>query len=112
MLQPAACGGWGFVLPVPAYIPLFDAQIFLPGERRRYEESLKHIFGTTAADIMTTPVRTISPDAQLEDLATLMVTERVNPVPVVENNRLVGIVSHTDVIRILEEIEPEALRSS
>jgi CBS domain-containing protein len=58
--------------------------------------------------MMTEDVVTISPDAEMQDLADLMVKRRVNPVPVVENEVLVGIVSRADLIRMMaHELESE-----
>jgi CBS domain-containing protein len=58
---------------------------------------------------MTEPVITISPEAEVQDLAELMVKRRFNPVPVVENGVLVGIVSRADLIRMMaRELESEA----
>jgi CBS-domain-containing membrane protein len=55
---------------------------------------------------MTTPAPTIAADAEIEDLASLMVEEDVNPIPVVdEAGRMVGIVSHTDVLQVFEDAE-------
>ena len=56
------------------------------------------MLGTHAADIMTAEVVAIGPDDTVEDLAELMVKRRLNPVPVVENGSLVGIVSRADLI--------------
>jgi CBS domain-containing protein len=50
---------------------------------------------------MTEKVVTVGPDEELEDLAEVMVKKRVNPVPVVEDDRLVGIVSRSDIIRMM-----------
>jgi CBS domain-containing protein len=52
---------------------------------------------------MTAPVLTIGPDAEIEDLAELMVRRRVNPVPVVEAGKLIGIVSRSDIIRLMAD---------
>jgi CBS domain-containing protein len=88
----------------PRYLPLLDARIPMGGQRE-YQEMARRILGMTAHDIMTEPVHTIGPDADMEELATLMVEERANPVPVIENGRLIGIITHTDVIRTLEEAQ-------
>jgi CBS domain-containing protein len=85
----------------PRYLPLLDAMIPLGGQHE-YQEILRHILGLTARDIMTTPVKTIDADAEIEDVATVMVENRANPLPVMEDERMVGIVSHTDLIRTLE----------
>jgi CBS domain-containing protein len=91
----------------PRYLPLLDAMIPMGGQRE-YQEMARRILGMTARDIMTEPVNTIGPDADMEELATLMVEEHANPVPVIENDRLVGIITHTDVIRTLEEAQEPA----
>jgi CBS domain-containing protein len=91
----------------PRYLPLLDAWIPLGGQHE-YHEMARRILGMTARDIMTVPVKTIDAEADLEEVATLMVENRANPVPVLENGRLVGIISHTDVIRTLEEAEEPA----
>jgi CBS domain-containing protein len=88
----------------PRYLPLLDAQIPLGGQRE-YRELVRRILGKTARDIMTVPVMTIDADAEAEDVATLMVESRADPIPVLENGRLVGIISHSDIIRVLEEYE-------
>lgn len=98
----------------PAYLPLLDARIPLGGQRE-YREIIRRILGMTARDIMTENVRTVTADSDLEEVATLMVEEKANPVPVLESGRLVGIISHTDLIQHLEEaggpVEGEAARA-
>jgi CBS domain-containing protein len=86
----------------PYYLPLLDARIPLGGQRE-YNEIIRRVLGLTARDIMTENVKTITADAEVEDLATLMVEEKANPVPVLDAGRLVGIISHTDLIQHLEE---------
>lgn len=86
----------------PLYLPLLDARIPLGGQRE-FNEILRRIIGMTARDIMTHNVHTVTADTEVEDVATLMVEEKANPVPVTEDGRLVGIISHTDLLRHLEE---------
>jgi CBS domain-containing protein len=87
-------------LEPPAFFALLDARIPLetPGH---YRERLRHMLGTLARDVMTEKVVTVGPDEDLEALAELMVKRRVNPVPVVENGRLVGIVARADIIAMM-----------
>jgi CBS domain-containing protein len=86
----------------PRYLPLLDARIPLGGQTE-YQEIWRHVLGLTAKDIMTAPVKTVSADAEIEDVATVMVEDRANPLPVMEGERLVGILSHTDLIQKLAE---------
>lgn len=87
-------------LEPPAFFQLLDARIPLetPGH---YRERLRHMLGTLARDVMTEKVVTVGPDEDLEALAELMVKRRVNPVPVVEDGRLVGIVARSDIIAMM-----------
>jgi CBS domain-containing protein len=87
-------------LEPPAFFQLLDGRIPLetPGH---YKKRLQHMLGTLARDVMTDKVLTIGPDEDVEELAELMVKKRVNPVPVVEGGRLVGIVSRADIIRMM-----------
>ena len=84
----------------PAYFQLLDGRIPLetPGHYRR---RLRHMLGGLARDVMTEDVVTIGPDEDVETLATLMEKRKVNPVPVVETGRMVGIVSRADVVRLM-----------
>ncbi len=54
----------------------------------------------------TAPVNTIGADASIEDLATQMISNRSNPLPVVDaSGRMIGIVSRTDVLAVFEDID-------
>jgi CBS domain-containing protein len=91
---------------MPAFFTILDMIFYLetPGH---YEERLEHILGTTAEEIMSKPAKTITPDATIETLAELMIGRRMNPIPVVENDQLVGIVSRSDIVRLMaKEFEP------
>ena len=89
---------------MPAFLPLLG--IYVPLRTKEYRESLRRITAVLAQDIMTTPVNTIRPDASVEDAATVMVSNRSNPLPVVdENGHMIGIISRTDILRVLEDLE-------
>ncbi len=55
----------------------------------------------TAADVMQTEVRSVAPKVPVVDLEKLLIGERLGGVPVVEDERLVGIVSRSDIVRHL-----------
>jgi CBS domain-containing protein len=55
----------------------------------------------TARVIMSTPVITVSEETQLRDIARLLVAHRIKRVPVVRDNRVVGIVARGDLLRAL-----------
>ena len=89
----------------PIYLPFLDSLIFLESPRR-FQEDVRRVLGATAQEIMTEPVRTATLETDVEELATLMVDERANPIPILdESGVLVGIVSHTDIVRLVEQAE-------
>lgn len=57
--------------------------------------------GRTAAEIMTTKVETARPDQDVSAAARLMVEHQVKRLPVLDDGQLVGIVSRTDLVRLL-----------
>jgi CBS domain-containing protein len=61
----------------------------------------RKISGDTVADLMTTSVITADPEASLRRLTHLMNAYQINRIPIVDEGRLVGIVSRHDVIRAL-----------
>ena len=56
--------------------------------------------GTTAGEVMTSPVLTIGPQASVAEAARLMDRHAVKRLPVVEEGRLVGIVSRADLLKV------------
>jgi len=68
----------------------------LPSRRHRFEARRD---AETAAEAMTSPALTIGPDAAVAEAARLMVDRHINRLPVVEGDRLVGIVSRADLLR-------------
>jgi CBS domain-containing protein len=66
----------------------------------------------TAGEAMTAPAVTIGPEGSVDEAATLMLSHRINRLPVVRpDGTLVGIVSRSDLVRAFarddEEIEHE-----
>ena len=55
----------------------------------------------TARDVMTKPVVTVVDETPIDVLATLMRRRRVKRVPVLQDGKLVGIVSRTDLLEAL-----------
>lgn len=57
--------------------------------------------GQVAADIMSSPPITVSPDTAVYEIFELMREKNINRVPVLEKSRLVGIVSRDDLLGAL-----------
>ena len=93
-------------LDPPLFFQLLDARIPLETPAH-YGKRLRHMLGTEARDVMSEEVVTIAPDADGEALAALFVKSRANPIPVVEDGRLVGIVSRADLLRLMAREIPD-----
>jgi acetoin utilization protein AcuB len=66
-------------------------------EIRRYTENL------TVTAAMTADPLTVAPDAPLEAAAKILETYRINSLPVIEGEKLVGMLSVADVLRAFVE---------
>ena len=62
--------------------------------------------GETARDVMTREVITVGPDMLIKDIADLMETRHIKRVPVVEGDRVVGIVSRANLVQALASYTP------
>ncbi len=87
-------------LHFPHYIQFLDSVIYLESVRK-FEERFRKTFGNRVADVMSTEVLTVSPDASIHEVTTLMADNGVNRVPVLEEGRLVGIITRGDVVRAI-----------
>ena len=52
----------------------------------------------TARHLMTSPVITINETASIEETARLMARKKIKKLPVMNNGKIVGIVSYTDIV--------------
>jgi acetoin utilization protein AcuB len=56
-------------------------------------------------EIMTYPVVTITPDTSIAAAADLMITKGIGCLPVVDDQKLIGVVTKTDLLRCLRTLE-------
>lgn len=72
-----------------------------PLERKKdYIDKINRYMGHLVKDMMTKDVITISEDVEIEDIATLMVREKIKRIPVVDDEkRLIGIISRRDIMK-------------
>jgi CBS domain-containing protein len=52
-----------------------------------------------AKDIMSSPLTTIDENAAIEEAAKLMVEKKINRIPVMNGNKLVGVISSSDIVK-------------
>jgi CBS domain-containing protein len=87
-------------LHFPHYIQFLDSIIYLESVRK-FEERLRKAVGAKVGDVMSTDVLTVDPDMSVRQVATIMADNNVNRVPVLEDDRLVGIVARNDIVRAI-----------
>ena len=68
-------------------------------------EEVKHI---PISEIMTKKVICATPDDMVEEVAPMMVRNKINRVPVIEDGRVVGIVTRNDILRGLFKNQKKA----
>ena len=68
---------------------------------KKYESDLKKLFALQASEIMTPDVLTIDKESDIGEAATLMVNNKIKCLPVLENGKIIGIVSRMDIIKTL-----------
>lgn len=67
---------------------------------------LNYLIGKlTAKDFMTQPVITLSSNSSIQEAAKQMLENKIGGIPVVDDEKLVGIITETDLCRLLIEIE-------
>jgi CBS domain-containing protein len=87
-------------LHIPHYINLFGGTVFLE-PLGRYEKRLRKAFASTAEDMMSRDPDTVGPDVSAKEAARLIHETGHNRLPVVEDGRLVGVVTRLDVLGAL-----------
>ena len=86
-------------LHFPRYFKLLDGIIYLES-LNKFRDNLKKHLAIKVEDIMTKKVRTIGVDTPISEIAEIMLDERINRLPVMDdNNNLVGIVTRADIVK-------------
>jgi len=82
----------------PRYLELLGGIIYLDNVEE-FQHKLQKTVATRVEQIMTREVVTVDKDAPLEEAVRLILDNRVNRIPVLEDGHLVGIITRTDVLR-------------
>lgn len=83
---------------IPAVVQILDSTIFVES-LKKFQEELKKITAYKVRDMMTTKVITVDVNTPIEEIATLMIEKRINRVPVIEDGRVVGIITRQNVLK-------------
>ena len=72
---------------------------------RDIRSHLDHMNNLTIGEVMTTEIKTMTPRMTVEDAARLMIEHKIDGLPVMDNGKLVGIVTTTDVMKAFLRVE-------
>lgn len=87
-------------LHIPTVVALFDWVLYL--ERpKKIEREIQRINATKVEDLYTEKVVTVDEKVPVDEIATIMEQKKVSTIPVMDENRLVGIIGKTDLVRTL-----------
>jgi len=87
-------------ISLPSLFTLFDG--FIPfSSTKNLEKEFKKIAAIKVSEAMTADPVSVSPDTPLEEVATLMVNRGFHTIPVIENDRLVGVIGKEDVLKTI-----------
>lgn len=87
---------------IPSYIKFLESFDVHDGRhKQKISKDFKQILNTKAKDIMTRKVFKVYPDTPVRDLAALILSKQINPVPVINNqSKMIGIISRSDIVKL------------
>lgn len=87
-------------LQIPFYITLFDGIIFLENPKK-FQEKLKRFTASKVKEVMSTEVIFVEEDTPLDDVISILQKHKINRLPVLRNDKLVGIISRNDILKAM-----------
>jgi CBS domain-containing protein len=83
---------------LPSLLRIFDAVIPLEGTNA-IEKEIKKMSASQVSDICTRDVITINEDTPIDEIATIMADKHITLLPVLKENKVVGVVGKREVIK-------------
>lgn len=85
---------------LPDFVNVLGAIVYYNGVER-YNDDFKKLTAAQASAMMTKPVITVSPEAEIDSVVKLMLEHHIKRIPVVKDGKIVGIISRRDIIKLL-----------
>ncbi|MBI3335269.1 MAG: CBS domain-containing protein [Candidatus Portnoybacteria bacterium] len=92
----------GEAIHLPTFLHLFSQVKVFRKDEARFKQEFYKFLNTKVKDIMTKEVITVEPETNVEELARMFTAKRINPIPVVSQGKLAGIVSRSDIVKIFQ----------
>lgn len=87
-------------LHIPTVVTIFDAVIYLESPKAM-EKEFQRISAATVGDLYTPDPITVDEKTPIDEIATLMTEKKVYTIPVMDRDRMVGIIGKADLIRTI-----------
>lgn len=90
----------------PRYLAVLSGLIPVSlDEYRDYKDQVRHVLAINAEQLMNPEVQTIAPAADWEEVLKIMRNPAILSLPVLEDEQVIGIVTRTDLVRVIERLE-------
>jgi len=83
---------------IPTMISLIDSVIFLESSKK-IEKEIQKMAGNTVQDICSKELVTVNEETGLDEIATIMANKKKHTLPVLTDNKLIGVIGKSDIIR-------------
>ncbi|AGW14238.1 CBS domain-containing protein [Megalodesulfovibrio gigas] len=87
-------------IKLPSYFTILDSFIPLPS-MEDMEGEIAKMTAATVDGLMTKDVATVTLDTSIEEVANLMVDRRFHTLPVLDGDKLAGVIGKEDLLRVI-----------
>ncbi len=85
---------------IPTIMSILDSMIFLENPAK-LDKEIRKMTGTKVKDIYSPSVITVDQDTPMDEVASIMADRKIHTLPVVDGDKLVGVIGKADIIRNL-----------
>jgi CBS domain-containing protein len=78
----------------------------------RLEEKSRQLTETTVDQVMSWPVISVSADTDIIEVVSMMANQGLHPIPVMDEGRMLGIISRADVVKRMLELADTVMSES
>ncbi len=90
----------------PRYLAVLSGMIPVSlDEYREYRDQVKLVLATDAEELMDDDAAAVGPETELDAILAIMSEPEVTMLPVIEFEKVIGVVTRTDLVRVLERLE-------
>jgi len=87
-------------LHIPTVVTIFDAVIYLENPKN-IEKEFQRVTATRVGDLYTSKPVTVDEKTPIDEIATLMTQKKIYTIPVMDGDRMVGVIGKADLIRTI-----------